>query len=84
MTEQLKLCKDCKYYDGFISEYSAECRHQDAIYSVDPIIGYIHRTSCVQMRIGGVCGNKAKLFEPRPPGFFTRMWNRLFGKDTQQ
>ena len=83
MTEQVKLCKDCKHYKGFISKYAAECYTQEALDFVDPVSGYSYSKSCAQMRLDiNLCGKKARLFEPRPPGFFTRMWDKLFGKDT--
>ena len=89
MTEQVKLCKDCKYYIAKTDYHSARCEASTVETKWQDIItGAYHNTAevkdCWEMRYGTGCGQEARLFEPIPPGLFKRLWSKLFGKESQQ
>ena len=61
MTEQLKLCKDCKHY---AKDEQHTCLHMNSQYAISVVDGSNRYYSCFHMRSNALfCGEKAGLFE---------------------
>lgn len=80
--EQLKFCKDCRHYGargpGIDRCLAAPLRPLvDVVSGADVNKG--EYAFCVLARFyDGQCGEEARLFDPRPPGFLKRLWNSLY------
>lgn len=61
----MRDCQDCKWFEHGV-EKARECG----------VLGHA-RMDAQRMRVYGWCGKEAKLFEPKGPGFFKRLWLTL-------
>lgn len=66
MTDEVKLCVDCKHY-RWMSNGAAKCKHPEAVLAVDPVHGGKTELQCDVMRRGSSarCGMEARYFEQR-------------------
>lgn len=62
----MKFCKDCRYLEKMIFEYTSVCNHPAAIYHLDAVTGHEYHMSAATMRMSSNdCGHDAKLFEQK-------------------
>ena len=74
MTQEIKLCKDCKHYGG-----RRYCNYP-SMENVDVVSGNTLRVYCTTMRLfHKPCGPEARLFETKPT-FFQKIKNIFKGK----
>lgn len=64
--EKLNQCLDCKYCNYSIFWF--ECR--------SPYVTMYGSMDCRIARLGHYCGKGAKYFEPKPKGWFSRLFKR--------
>ena len=88
MSEQLKLCKDCRHCNSFVFAFE-RCKAAPLSPLIDLISGVdINKGEygfCFLERLhDGKCGEEARLFESCPPSTIEQIWNKLFRKDTSR
>lgn len=71
----MKYCKDCKW--AFAGD-TVHCAHPDLM-EKDPVYGAQLSSPIANRRDDLKCGQDAKLFEPRGPGFWNKVKNALLG-----
>jgi hypothetical protein len=67
MSEEIRLCKDCKYLNSHM-DIIFTCNHPEVSNKRSLVDGTIIHETCSVARLPswGVCGPDAKLFEPKP------------------
>ena len=74
MTQEIKLCKDCKYSD------CSYCTNP-TILTKSVVTGEVLIRSCTQLRHAGKCGLEAKYFEPKLKPTLLQKIKNLFVKE---